>query len=116
MCGPVFNQFMTKAVEKYGGGAFDVPSGCQFLNIDGETGARMPQDATGDRVIAECFRQGDEPQFGVTLDGGFAIGSDLPISDEATEATDLEVTTSSGQKARVAPNASFGSLSSGGLY
>ena len=25
MCGPVFNQFMTKAIKKYGGGKFNVP-------------------------------------------------------------------------------------------
>ena len=116
MCGPVFNQFMTKAVEKYGGGAFDVPSSCQFLNIDRITGARLPQDASGEGIVSECFREGEEPLFGVTFDGGFAMGSDLPLFDDVAEATSREVTTSSGKKARVAPKASFGSLSSGGLY
>ena len=116
MCGPVFNQFMTKAVEKYGGGSFDVPSSCQFLKIDRITGARLPQDASGEGIVSECFREGEEPLFGVTFDGGFAMGSDLPLFDDVAEATSREVTTSSGKKARVAPKASFGSLSSGGLY
>ena len=116
MCGPVFNQFMTKAVEKYGGGSFDVPSSCQFLKIDRITGARLPQEASGEGIVSECFREGEEPLFGVTFDGGFAMGSDLPLFNDVAEATSREVTTSSGKKARVAPKASFGSLSSGGLY
>ena len=40
MCGPVFQRFMTEAVQKYGGGAFDVPEACEFINIDRFSGAR----------------------------------------------------------------------------
>ena len=115
-CGPVFQRFMSEAVKKYGGGDFKVPSGGHFIKIDRFTGARLPDDATGDHVVAEYFRDGEEPIFGVSFDGGFAMGSNLPLFDEAGGGATREVTTSTGKKAVVGPKASFGTLSSGGLY
>jgi penicillin-binding protein 1A len=115
MCGPVFQRFMFQAVKKFGGGEFEVPEGCTFINIDRFTGARLSPDASGKNVVSECFRDGEEPIFGITFDGGFAMGADLPLVEEVgTKAR--EVTTSTGKKAVVGPKASFGSLSSGGLY
>ena len=115
MCGPVFNEFMLSAVEKFGGGPFRVPPGGIFINIDRNTGARLPDDASGDNVVAEYFREGEEPIFGVTFDGGFAMGSNfeliLPESDEVKT-----VTKSGGGTALVGPKATLGTLSSGGLY
>ncbi|MCF6443649.1 penicillin-binding protein 1A [Nereida sp. MMG025] len=116
MCGPVFNQFMRKATAKYGGGKFSVPKGCEFIKIDRLTGSRLPADASGEHVISECFREGEEPIFGVTFDGGFAMGADLPLYNAPETQVVKEVVTSSGKKAKVAPKASFGTLSSGGLY
>ena len=115
MCGPVFTAFMREAVEKYGGGEFRVPQECQFIKIDRFSGARLPDEATGDNVVAECFREGEDPLFGITFDGGFAITADLPLVEEL-QPTARQVTTSTGQTATVGPKASFGSLSSGGLY
>jgi penicillin-binding protein 1A len=115
-CGPVFQRFMSEAVKKYGGGDFKVPAGGHFIKIDRFTGARLPDDATGDHVVAEYFRDGEEPIFGVSFDGGFAMGSNLPLFDEAGGGATREVTTSTGKKAVVGPKASFGTLSSGGLY
>lgn len=115
MCGPVFQRFMSQAVQKYGGGAFKVPDQCVFINIDRFTGARLSDDASGPNVVAECFRQGEEPVFGITFDGGFAMGADLPLVDERAT-TSRQVTTSTGRKATVGPKATFGTLSSGGLY
>lgn len=115
MCGPVFQQFMTKAIKKYGGGKFRAPDECEFIKIDRFTGARLPLDAGGPGVVSECFREGEEPIFGITFDGGFAMGSNLPLFEEA-ESAGRQVTTSSGKKAVVGPKASFGTLSSGGLY
>ena len=116
MCGPVFQRFMTEAVQKYGGGAFDVPEACEFINIDRFSGARLGPDASGPNVVAECFRRGQEPMFGIQLDGGWAMSGnfDLIQPDGSTRAR--EVTTSTGRKATVGPKASFGTLSSGGLY
>jgi penicillin-binding protein 1A len=115
MCGPVFQEFMTKATQKYGGGKFRVPEGGHFIKIDRFTGARLPDDASGPSVVAEFFRDGEEPIFGITFDGGFAMGSNLPLMDEVQEYS-TEVTTSTGETAVVGPKASFGSVSSGGLY
>ena len=115
MCGPVFSEFMKEAVKKYGGGAFEVPEGGRFIKIDRFTGERLPDDASGEYVVAEFFRDGEEPLFGITFDGGFAMGSNLPLFDEVQEIT-TEVTTSTGKKAVVGPKASFGTVSSGGLY
>ncbi|PYE85788.1 penicillin-binding protein 1A [Pseudoroseicyclus aestuarii] len=114
-CGPVFQTFMRHAVERFGGSEFPVPQGCRFINIDRYTGARMPDGASGENVQRECFRAGEEPLFGVTFDGGFAMASDLPLYNEAQQNT-RQVETSEGNTVTVGPNASFGTLSSGGLY
>ncbi len=115
MCGPVFQQFMTEAIKKYGGGPFDVPPGGHFIKIDRYTGARLGDEASGDYVVAEYFRDGYEPIFGVAYDGGFGIGSDLPLVEEVQNAG-RQVTTSTGDTKVIAPKASFGTISSGGLY
>ncbi|MWB79620.1 PBP1A family penicillin-binding protein [Pseudooceanicola sp. 216_PA32_1] len=116
MCGPVFQRFMTQAVKKYGGGKFKIPPGGHFIKIDRFTGARLSDDASGPNVVAEYFRDGEEPVFGISFDGGFAMGSNLPLFDEVRQSQAKEVTTSTGKKAVVGPKASFGALSSGGLY
>ncbi len=115
MCGPVFNTFMKEATKKYGGGDFDVPPGGFFLKIDRFTGARLSDDATGDNVVSEYFRDGEDPVFGIAFDGGFAMGADLPLFEEVG-VTSRQVTTSTGKKAVVGPKATVGTLSSGGLY
>jgi penicillin-binding protein 1A len=115
MCGPVFNAFMQKAVAKYGGSDFTPPDTCQFINIDRNTGARLSDEAVGDNVVAECFREGEEPIFGIQFDGGFAMGSNFELYTPGDVAS-KQVTTSSGGTAIVGPKASFGTLSSGGLY
>lgn len=115
MCGPVFNRFMTEAVKKYGGGPFAVPPGGRFIKIDRFTGARLDDGASGPSVVAEYFRDGEEPIFGLTFDGGFAMGSNLPLAAEVRDAG-RQVRTSTGDTAVVGPKANFGTLSSGGLY
>jgi len=118
MCGPVFQEFMTKAIEKYGGGSFHVPEGGHFIKIDRYTGARLPEGESGPHVVAEYFREGEEPIFGFVYDGGFAMGNDLDLYEEARHGgrlidpdTGLPVEDTEG-----GDKASFGSLSSGGLY
>lgn len=115
MCGPVFNQFMKKATQKYGASKFRVPEGCQFINIDRFSGARLSDGASGDNVVNECFREGEEPIFGVSFDGGFAMGSNLSLIRPDGQVA-RQVTTSTGEKAVVGPRATVGTLSSGGLY
>ena len=115
MCGPVFSEFMQAAIGKFGGGDFEVPEGGRFIKIDRFTGARLSDDAEGENVVAEYFRDGEEPTFGITFDGGFAMGSDLPLVEEV-QTSIRQVTTSSGAQAVVGEKANFGTLSSGGLY
>ena len=125
MCGPVFDEFMQEAIAKYGGGAFEVPPGGYFAKIDRYTGARLPDDASGEYVVAEYFREGADPFFGtgygVVIDGGFAMAGDLPLfgrgqGDDAEGGVSTRVQTSTGRQVVVPPRASFGTLSSGGLY
>ncbi|MCL4188509.1 MAG: PBP1A family penicillin-binding protein [Rhodobacteraceae bacterium] len=123
MCGPVFSGFMEKAVARYGGTRFTVPPGGRFVKIDRFSGARLADNATGDHVVAEYFREGGEEIAGLSasvVDGGFAIGSNLPLfqrgESDGPEGGDRVVTTSTGQRRVIPPKASFGTLSSGGLY
>ncbi|GAA3873858.1 PBP1A family penicillin-binding protein [Celeribacter arenosi] len=116
-CGPVFNTFMQDAVRKYGGGKFRVPPGGRFIKIDRFTGARLSDDASGPNVVAEYFRDGEEPVFGVLFDGGFAMGADLPMFNAvAPQDGDREVKTESGGTIKIPKKATINSLSSGGLY
>jgi penicillin-binding protein 1A len=114
-CGPVFNQFMQVATAKFGGGKFRVPPGGRFINIDRFTGARLPDDASGESVVAEYFRSGEEPMFGMMFDGGFAMGANLPLFTDGDLLGDSP-RGADGAVVKVPGNASFGTLSSGGLY
>jgi penicillin-binding protein 1A len=116
MCGPVFNRFMEVAIERYGAGEFTVPDNGTFININRFTGARLQEDSEGDHVVAEFFRDGTEPIFGVAFDGGFQVSGNMPMFEEGETEEMQQVITSTGKTITVAPQASFGSLSSGGLY
>jgi penicillin-binding protein 1A len=117
LCAPVFQAFMEKAVAKYGGGPFEVPPGGQFIKIDRHTGARLPDSAYGANVVSEFFRAGEEPVFGVMYDGGFALGSDLPMSGGFGPDEMVTIETSDGAVVQVPKSAATsGQISSGGLY
>ncbi|QFT80639.1 Penicillin-binding protein 1A [Roseovarius sp. THAF27] len=116
MCGPVFQAFMEKAIQKYGGSEFKVPEGCDFINIDRYTGSRLPDGASGANVVSECFREGEDPLFGIMFDGGYAMGGDFDLFQAGETEQVREVTTSTGNKAQVGQKSSFGNMSSGGLY
>ncbi len=114
ICGPVFEEFMWDATAIYGGGDFNVPQNCRFITIDRISGARLPDGVSGGNAVAECFREGEEPVFGITFDGGFVVAGDLPLFDEVRQTRQVE--NSSGGTAQVGPRATFNTLSSGGLY
>jgi penicillin-binding protein 1A len=117
LCVPVFQEFMKEAVKEFGGGKFRVPPGGHFLKIDRFTGAKLPDDASGPNVIAEYFRDGEDPLFGLSVDGGFQMGANLPLfAAGEDDSGGTAITTSTGER-RVIPNkATFGTMSSGGLY
>ncbi|EEX10487.1 penicillin-binding protein 1A [Ruegeria lacuscaerulensis ITI-1157] len=75
----------------------------------------MPDDATGDYVVAEYFRDGVDGFIDRVYDGGFAMGSDLPLFEEVTSGG-RQVQTSTGETVIVGPKASQGDLQGGGLY
>ena len=123
LCVPVFQDFMEDAIKKYGGGAFKVPPGGYFRNIDRFTGQPLPDGATGDNVVAEYFREGEDALIGLGLvvDGGFAMGENLPLfayGEGEGEGGDQgkTVTNSQGETVVVPKKADFGTVSSGGLY
>ncbi|OZA19072.1 MAG: penicillin-binding protein, partial [Rhodobacterales bacterium 17-64-5] len=119
-CGPVFQEFMLEAIKEYGGGKFAVPPGGYFIKIDRFTGALLPDDATGDYVVAEYFRDGEQPIFGLgaMVDGGFAMGSNLPLFayGEGESEASTTITNAEGESVVVPNKADFGTVSSGGLY
>ena len=115
-CGPVFQEFMKEAIKVYGGGKFRVPDGGQFIKIDRFSGARLPDDISGENVVAEYFRDGEEPIFGLNIDGGFAMGSNLPLFDEAVENATQGVITSTDGTVTVEPRANELTTRAGGLY
>ena len=120
-CGPVFEAFTKTAIKKYGGGEFRVPPGGYFINIDRFTGMPVPDAAPGDNVVAEYFREGEEPMFGLgaLVGGGFAMGSNLPLfAYGETEGgnSSATVTNADGETIVVPKKADFGTVSSGGLY
>ena len=126
MCAPVFQEFMSQAVREFGGGRFAVPPGGHFITIDRHTGERVPDGSGGD-VVAEYFRDGEEPVFGIgaLIDGGFAMGQSLPVFAPGSDASglvthdgqDLNAQDETGAGTiQVPAQASFGTLSAGGLY
>ena len=119
MCAPVFNDFMKKAVELYGSSDFAVPPNTVFIKFDRFSGIRLPSDEQGAHVVAELFREGEAPEYGIfsIIDGGFAMGEDLQLFDRGeSDFADQFVTTGTGETKKIPKKASFGSLSSGGLY
>ena len=118
-CAPVFQSFMEVAVKKYGGTKFTVPPGGYFKKIDRYSGAILSDNASGPNVVAEYFREGEDPLsgLGTLVDGGFEMGSNLPLfAYGETESGGAVVTTSTGEQKVIPKKADFGTLSSGGLY
>ncbi len=127
MCAPVFQEFMEQAIREFGGGRFAVPPGGQFINIDRHTGERLADGSSGADVVAEYFRSGEEPVFGIgaLIDGGFQMGMTLPVfapdqtGDGLVTEDGIEVgaeTHTPGQVLVVPGQSNFGTLSAGGLY
>ncbi len=117
LCGPVFAEFMREAIAKYGGAQFDVPPGGYFVKIDRFSGALLSSNASGPNVVAEYLRDGEVPIFGIAVDGGFTMGENVALFERGQDPQNTRtVTTSTGRAVEIAPRASFGTLSSGGLY
>lgn len=121
LCAPVFQEFMEQAIGEYGGGRFAVPPGGHFIRIDRHSGERLGDDATGGDVVAEYFRDGEEPVFGIDalIDGGFVMGMALPVFEPSEDAAMPVAGSESEDATGVLPltgQSGFGTLSAGGLY
>ena len=119
MCAPVFQEFMREAVAEFGAGRFAVPDNGRFIRIDRFSGERLNDDATGSHVVAEFFRTGEEPVFGVgaLVDGGFAMGAELPLFARDERPAEVDETIETGDApAQAEQPAGMGTLSTGGLY
>jgi len=120
MCAPVFAEFMNEAIREFGGTRFAVPEGGSFIRIDRFSGERLANDAEGPHVVAEYFRDGEMPVFGIDalIDGGFAMGMNLPVFNPGGNPggnPGQQDEDEAGQPV-VETVPSFGTLSSGGLY
>ncbi|MDB6181474.1 penicillin-binding protein 1A [Paracoccus fistulariae] len=118
LCVPVFNEFMRQAVARFGGTDFAVPPGGYWVKIDRITGQRLPDDATGDNVIAEYFRDGTDPDWlSPLIVSGFGDGEVvLPWKAGGGSGGGTAVTTSTGERKVIPSRTDFGTMSSGGLY
>ncbi|WP_112324160.1 penicillin-binding protein 1A [Oceanibium sediminis] len=119
LCGPVFADFMEVALKDHGSFERPRPAGSVLVKIDRFTGQRVPDDASGANVVAELFRNGEQPavgQFGSYIDGGFAMGSDLPLYSREGDGSGTSSITVDGEEKVIPTNPTFGVLSSGGLY
>ena len=82
MCAPVFQEFMSQALESYDAGDFAQPEDTLFYKFDRFSGARLANDATGANVIEELFRTTDDPQIGLAqtaIDGGFQANTQYDV-------------------------------------
>ena len=118
LCVPVFNAFMQQAVKEYGGTDFRVPPGGYWAKIDRITGQRLPDNATGENVIAEYFRNGSDPSWNAPLIvSGFGDAPVvLPWEAGADSRAATSITTSTGERRVIPKRTDFGTMSSGGLY
>lgn len=126
MCGPVFQQFMTAAIKKYGAGKFDQPVNTIFFKFDRFTGMRLANNATGDNVVKELFRITDIPDINTVpkvIDGGFIAPTDIilvkrvkALPKKVRKVRVKVIKTATGKRKKIPPKAKFDTLSSGGLY
>jgi penicillin-binding protein 1A len=119
LCAPIFVEFIKKAMEGQGPVSWAVPPGGHFIKIDRHTGVRLPDNAEGSNVQAEYIRDGQQLMvggYGNTVDGGWKMGSDVPLFDNVRNSPAIERVTVRGQTKALPSNPSLGSISSGGLY
>jgi penicillin-binding protein 1A len=118
LCAPIFVEFIKAAMAEQGPVSWDVPPGGHFIKIDRSTGVRLPDYAEGANVQSEYVRDGQELMvggYGQTVDGGWKMGSDVPLFDGVSQAA-VERVQVRGQTRVLPKNPSMGSMSSGGLY
>jgi penicillin-binding protein 1A len=119
LCAPVFAEFIKVAMAGQGPVTFPLPPGGYFIKIDRSTGQRLPDNATGAGVQTEYIKDGQLTVvggYGQTVDGGWRMGSDVPLYEGVSNAAVERVQVRGGGTKVLPSNPSLGSMSSGGLY
>jgi penicillin-binding protein 1A len=120
LCAPIFQEFIAEAMKGQGPAKWAVPPGGYFIKVDRRSGQRLADDATGANVQAEYVRDGQERigvgEFGQTVDGGWKMGTDVPLFTAGESAAEVERVQVRGQTRALPKNPTRGNLSSGGLY
>ena len=119
LCAPIFVEFIKEAMEGQGPVKWAVPPGGYFIKIDRATGQRLPDNASGPGVVAEYIKDGQMTMvggYGMTVDGGWKMGADVPLYENAQNSPLIERVTVRGQSRALPSKPSLGSMSSGGLY
>jgi penicillin-binding protein 1A len=119
LCAPIFAEFIKAALAGQGPVKFDVPPGGQFVKFDRNTGQRLPNSASGAHVQAEYLRAGQDivvGSYGEQIDGGWKMGSDVPLYTTASPAREVQEVEIRGERRSLPKAPSLGSISSGGLY
>ena len=90
LCGPVFREFMAKAMEDRAPGSFPVPDDASVVvvKIDRETGERLPEDAAGPNVVRQVFRAGTEPEL---YESGDSLMADATLFGGRAETLPYEI-------------------------
>ena len=117
MCGPVFVEFMKAYEPRHGSFEYPQPGGTVFVKIDRYTGTRLPDGESGENVVTELFRAGEEPAYGAYgefVDGGFTMGRDLLFFGHGE--ADNQTVEVNGQQVILPPKSTFGGLSAGDEY
>ena len=117
MCGPVFVEFMKAFLPRHGSFEYPQPGGTVFVKIDRYSGVRLADDASGENVVTELFRAGEEPAYGAYgnfVDGGFVMGSDLLFFNQGE--ADNQTVEVNGQTVILPPRVTQGGLAAGDQY
>jgi penicillin-binding protein 1A len=119
LCAPIFVDFIKQAMAGQGPVSWAVPPGGHFIKINRHTGQRVPDEASGPDVQAEYIRDGQELMvgaYGMTVDGGWKMGADVPLFDDVRNSPAIERVTVRGESRSLPSRPSLGAMSSGGLY
>ena len=118
LCGPVFTSFMVEALKYYGGFDYQVPEELGYwVKLDRKTGRVLASNASGDNVVSMFFRKGVEPAAPAVIDGGYEMGTDVPLiyDEDAAKAKDADVKVN-GEVKKVPKKVNSQTISGGGLY
>ncbi len=85
LAAPIFQEFMSAALDSVKPTKFKVPDGMSLIKINRKTGMRASDEGAGD-VIVEAFKPGTGP-----ADSYFVIGAEFALSETPEEALERQL-------------------------